>query len=158
MGYRSEVRIVTTKEGFQSLKNHVEDYIKSKKGDTDYNLMKSLDINYESKDGKIRYFGWSWVKWYDGDYVEVDAVVSGLDKLEEEDISYRFSRQGEDLSDIDKQSYDSEKNNIDLPYPSMLSGFDDEYGLSEIDGVDLNKTSQKENQTEIDKEMEDNGV
>lgn len=153
MGYRSEVRIVTTEKGFQLLKNYVQNYIKDK-GEEGFDLISELDINYKSKDGNIRYFGWNWVKWYEGDYPEVDAIMSGLDQLEEEDISYRYARQGENTGDIDEQFYDSEKDDANLLYPSMLSGFDDEYGLSEIDGIDLNNTLSKENQDEADKEME----
>ena len=63
MGYRSDVRILTTKKGFEKLNNYVNEKIKTLPNqDFAYNLLEHLDINYENEYSK--YFGWNCVKWY----------------------------------------------------------------------------------------------
>ncbi len=128
LGYRSDVRIATSKKGFNILNNYVEERMKelNKK---DYNLLNYLDINKENKG--VCYFGWDSIKWYDGceGYEDVDAILEGLDKLEEKDISYHFARIGENYDDYDEFNYDGDDEEgleTYVPYPSMTRYFDDE--------------------------------
>ena len=135
MGYRSDVRIVTSKKGFKKLNDYVKNYLKDK--NEDYNLLEHLDFKVENSYEK--YFGWNGIKWYDGceGYEEVTAIVEGLSKLTEDDFSYRFARIGESYDDYETYSYESEREEEqDLEYPSFIREFDDEYTASFINQMD----------------------
>lgn len=128
MGYRSDVRIVVSKEGYELLKEFVEYYLKDnvkKEEINEMNLLKSVDIKTEGKDQV--YLGWNSLKWYDG-YKDVDAIMEGLNYLEDNERSYRYMIIGEDYTDVEEMSNDGEKDkDIYLEYPSMIRGFDDDY-------------------------------
>lgn len=137
MGYRSDIRIITSKDGFERLKEFIKEYLKDNK--EDYNLLEECDIKEEGKEQC--YFGWNYVKWYEHDYPEVIAIMEGLNHLGENEYSYRYMRIGESYDDIEEQSYDGKKDeNIYLEYPNMLREFDDNYIIESI----------KENQIEND--------
>ena len=143
MGYRSDIRIVTSKEGFEKLSEFVKNYLKENK--EDYNLLEECDIKQEGKEQC--YLGWNCVKWYEYDYTDVDAIMKGLEHLGENEYSYRYMRIGENYDDIEEQSYDGEKDKeIYLEYPSMVREFDDEYLKEQIkdkilDNLEENKES-----------------
>lgn len=145
MGYRSDVRIITSKEGFEKLKEFVKNYLKEH--NEEYNLLEECDIKKQGKEQY--YFGWNYLKWYDG-YVDVDSIMQGLKYLEENEYSYRYMRIGESYEDIEEQSYDGDKDkNIYLEYLSMTREFDDEYVQ------DLIKTNEKTTELEENKESID---
>ena len=124
MGYRSDVRIVTSKKGFEKLKEYVEKYLKEH--NEKYNLLENLDTDI--KNDNECYFGWNSVKWYQYSYKDVDAIMYGLDYLEENEYSYRFARIGEYNDDYEDLYYDSNKEdekNIEFPY--LIREFDDGY-------------------------------
>ena len=107
MGYRSNVRIRTTKEGFETMKKNVEKYIKENISEEnlkgyDYNLLNSAEI---TEAGNSITLDWSWVKWYDGiqGYEDVDAIMNSLDILDEENIDYQYMRIGEEVDDIEER-------------------------------------------------------
>lgn len=145
MGYRSDIRIVTSKEGFEKLQEFVRNHLKKNK--ENYNLLEECDIKQEGKNQC--YFGWNWVKWYEHDYPEVVAIMEGLNHLGENEYSYRYMRIGESYEDIEEQSYDGEKENeIDLEYPNMLREFDDEYIIQSIKEKPI--IDKEENKEDID--------
>ena len=130
MGYRSDVRIITSKKGFNELNKYVKDYL-SKLDHDEYNLLDNLKFKAEN-DYSV-YFGWNWVKWYSS-YESVDAVESGLQHLKDKDMSFRFARIGESYDDYEEDSYESEnEEEQDLDYPSMIREFDDSYVIAEMD-------------------------
>lgn len=104
MGYRSDVRIVTSKKGFNELKKYVTEAISKSNNPQMYNLMENLDLEHENSYSK--FFGWNGVKWY---YDDVDIVMNGLDKLADNDMSYRFARIGEEDGDYEEFSYESDQ-------------------------------------------------
>ncbi len=125
MGYRSDVRIITSKKGFKELNKYVKNYL-SKTDESNYNLMDDLKFKVENE--YSCYFGWNWVKWYENSYPSVDAVMSGLEHLREKDLSFRYSRIGENYDDYETDYHESEKEEEqDFEYPSMLREFDDDY-------------------------------
>ena len=142
MGYRSDIRIVTSKEGFEKLQEFVRNHLRKNK--ENYNLLEECDIKQEGKNQC--YFGWNYVKWYEHDYPEVVAIMEGLNHLGENEYSYRYMRIGESYDDIEEQYYDGEKENeIDLEYPNMLREFDDEYIIQSIqEKATINKEENKE--------------
>ncbi len=144
MGYRSEIRIITSKEGYEKLNEFVEQYLKDTEED---NLLKECDIKNIGK-GQC-YFGWNDVKWYENDFKDVDAIMEGLNYLGENEYSYRYMRMGENYEDIEEQFYDGEKDeDIYLEYPSMIREFDDEYIKDLISEKTLE--NEEKNKDEID--------
>ena len=125
MGYRSDVRIILSTNGFNELSKHVEDHLKLNNLNEHYNYLKYIDVVHKSKDSI--YFGWNDVKWYES-YDGIFPIMSGLKKLEENQYSYRYMRIGEDYGDVDEYFYDGKKDeNVDLEYPSLIRRFDDKY-------------------------------
>ena len=83
------------------------------------------------------YFGWDNHKWYDGfeGYEDVNAIEDGLDYLEEQDLSYRFAKMGEESTDYSERYYDGESDVVPsdcIPYPWLNRCFDDSYIEQEI--------------------------
>ena len=139
MGYRSDVRIITTKKGFNELNNYVKKYLKEK-GNDDYNLLDNL--KFKAENDYAVYFGWNYLKWYEG-YDSVDAIVDGLNHLKENNMSYRFARLGESYDDYEEESFESElEEEQDLDYPSMLREFDDSYVIEEMNRINSVKDYQ----------------
>lgn len=107
MGYRSDVRIRTTKEGLEIMEKSIKKYIKEnvkeeKLKGYDYNLLNSAEKTETTESITL---DWESVKWYediDG-YEDVDAIMYSLDMLEEEDIDYQYIRIGEEIDDIDER-------------------------------------------------------
>lgn len=126
MGYRSQVRIITTKKGFDELKKFSDNYLKTDNEYKEYNLMDAFDVDKSTKD--IHYFGWDWVKWYEGSYKAVDAIMDGLNHLEDNNISYKYARIGEEYDDFEEQSFESDDEAEPyLEYPSFIRDFDDDW-------------------------------
>ena len=103
MGYRSDVRIRTTKEGYEIMKEEIDKYLNEKVEDNlDYtpaNLVKHTDNT--DIDGNVVTMDWNYIKWYDF-FPEIMAVINALGILQEKDIDYQFMRVGEDLDDIEE--------------------------------------------------------
>ena len=105
MGYRSDVRILVSTKGFEVLEKGVLEYLEKKQKGDDYNLLNSCDVKKIDKESKEVYLGWNWVKWYTDDFDDVDAVMHGLKKVEEADLSYQFARIGEDENDVERDEH-----------------------------------------------------
>jgi len=113
MGYRSQIRIRLRKEDYERLVKEFENDQKVKNAGAG-NLFKTLDkyveetnyVYYENHNGKwiektaeTVYFGWDYVKWYDG-YEDVDFIMDWL--VKDDKIPYAFTRIGESMEgDID---------------------------------------------------------
>lgn len=144
MGYRSEIRIITSKEGYEKLNEFVEQYLKDTEED---NLLKECDIKNIGKEQC--YFGWNDIKWRENDFKDVDAIMEGLNYLGENEYSYRYMRMGENYDDIEEQFYDGEKDkDICLEYPSLIREFDDEYVKDLIE--EKTPENEEKNKEEID--------
>ena len=55
MGYRSNIRIITSKDGYEKLKEFVTNYLKEH--NEDYNLLEECDIRQKGKN-QVN-FGWN---------------------------------------------------------------------------------------------------
>ena len=133
MGYRSDVRIVTSKKGYKVLDDYVKKYLRDHDKNRNWNLMKRPNIKKETP--YTTYIGWDCLKWYEfSDYEDVNAIMTGLDYLKENVYSYRYSRLGENYDDHDEQYYESDnEEEQDLVYPGIIRAFDDDYILEELD-------------------------
>ena len=123
----SDVRIVTSINGFKKLQEYINDYIKKHSGNKQLtNILDNIDLKYESN--KQCYFGWNgydW-DWYFNENVEL--VMVGLRELEINNLSYRFYRLGEDKEDYEEKHFDSTlESEQDLEYPNITRQFDDRY-------------------------------
>jgi len=142
MGYRSDVRIMTTQKGFKELKKYTDKYLKDKNYKYG-NILDECKIIYEDKYAK--YIGFDGIKWYGGEnYEDIDAIEEGLGHLRDEDLSYRFARIGESYDDYEEYSHESEslEEEQDLEFPSMIRYFDDEYV---VENMKLNAGIQNDN-------------
>lgn len=153
MGYRSDVRIVMSKNGYKEFKKYVNKHTKNyvskeiKPGTVvslsnyDYNMLNSLDVSKETIDGKQVYIGWDSVKWYEG-YEEIDAIMDSLNKLEENGYGFNFARSGESYDDYESiNAASTSKDGIKhLDYPSLDRCFCD----FEYNDIDLSKERRKD--------------
>ncbi len=138
MGYRSDVRIVTSKKGYEELEKHVKNYLG--KDNTDFNLLDNTDVLIKGKNGIL--IGWNSIKWYEHSaFKEIDAIESGMNHLADKELGYRFARIGESYDDYEEKSEDG-KEDDDLPYPSMIREFDDTYVEEELN-YDARNESEK---------------
>lgn len=96
MGYRSDVRISTTKKGYETLKNYCSGL------NLEYDLMDGGKHYIDRQDDCYIAFGWESIKWYES-YPEVQAIMIGLDSLEENGIPYIYARIGESIDDAEER-------------------------------------------------------
>ena len=96
MGYRSDVAISTTEEGYERLvamcdEAGVEHPLVSSTVEPDF---------IERFEGSV-VFGWNEIKWYE-DLPDVGAVSKAVRALLEDDVPMAFVRVGEDPEDIER--------------------------------------------------------
>lgn len=109
------VRIITTKKGYKFLEQE------SKHNEDLQELFKDIDINKKFAD--LQLLGWDSLGEND-----VEELQESLEKLKEKDITYKFMSLGEDLVDIQSESYTSKKDEQKfIPSPYIIHEFDDEY-------------------------------
>lgn len=129
MSYRSDVRIIVSKKGYEELKKYVDNNlpIEEKK----YNLLDNTDLKLFRDDQVL--LGWNSVKWYEySDFKEVDSIMNGLIDLQEKEYSYRYARIGEQMDDIEEKYVDGNNDsNIYLEYPEIDRYFYDDHFIIE---------------------------
>lgn len=141
MGYRSDVRLITTEEGWQKLKSFASNYLLEKTGTDKYNYLLDEYIDIFEVDGNsVVFVGWNDIKWYES-MEDVDAVMKGLEYLEELDIPYRYARLGEDYTDYTEIYCDSEKG--DLPYIYLCRHFDDEESIKWVKEINFKEQNKE---------------
>ena len=144
MGYRSDVRLITTKKGYDKLSKFVKKEVNNVLSD---NLLENCD--FKSVHHNEVFMGWNSIKWYEYcDFKEVDSLLNGLKYLNENNYSYHFSRMGENYDDYEENNNDVEGDEIDI-YPSMIREFDDDYVKSELDKSDDYYRKLKEKNSDI---------
>jgi len=128
MGYRSQVYLKTTTEGWLLLKRF-NDSIETK----EHRPLYGADVNKtESGFYKISFDD---VKWYDS-FPEVQNFMEAMDVLEDNDIPYSYIRIGEDTSDIEH------KCNWTDDIPDEINSFEpvvdiNDEGWSKYESVDV---------------------
>lgn len=94
MGYRSDVKLITTKKGWkriqQSVKQVAPDSWEYVAGDEHMVPIMEGEYVLVEHDG---------VKWYENDFPEVYAFMLELKRFNAEHIPYQFMRTGEDWED-----------------------------------------------------------
>lgn len=147
MSYLSNVRIITTSDGWNKLKEFSKRYLQEKRG-MDYTCLFDFEncyvhYKYDANkeicrlgmldDLKIVYVGWDNVEWYENEdtYDDIDSIMKGLYYLKDLDIPYIYARIGEGLGDYEEMGHINE-DIADLPCISAKWGFDDIFTLKEI--------------------------
>jgi len=119
MGYRSDVRIMTTSKGWDIIQKNAE-------------ACKQAQIMLENttvfhKTDEYVYLGWNDEKWYD-DFDEVQNIMNSLEEIAENGEDYHYVRIGEDLTDMEERSAE-----WSIPYVSWSRSFDDFSTIRTID-------------------------
>lgn len=116
MGHKSQVRLITTKEGFNILKQmrHFinDDYLPT--------VLENTTIKKEF--GKVIYLGW------DNVYLAKETLIKeSVIDLEEHDVPYTLSILGEyQENELEEFFYNSKNKEIkELPFPSVIRNFDE---------------------------------
>ena len=151
MGYRSDVRIITSKKGYDELKKFNDEYLDKNKninGFKEYSLLDNLTFKAET-DNSV-YIGWEWVKWYEG-YNSVDAIMEGLNHLENNNYSYRYARIGENISDIEEYTFNGTlEGEKDIHYLEISRGFDDSNVFEKMNNEIDKKSKQVDSKSKKD--------
>ena len=99
MGYRSDVRSATTREGYERICRCVDELAQ----DSEIEQLIGTKVSphhFEEYAGSV-VFGWDFVKWYVGVLDDVTNVTKALSELATHGIPYEFCRIGESWDDIE---------------------------------------------------------
>jgi hypothetical protein len=142
MSYLSNVRIITTSDGWNKLKEFSNRYLQEKRG-MDYTCLFDFEnccVHSEevcelgiTTYPKIVYIGWDNIEWYENEdtYDDIDSIMKGLYYLKDLDIPYRYARISEDYRDYEEMGH-MNVDIADIPYISVVRDFDDICTLKEI--------------------------
>lgn len=125
MGYRSDVVLKTTTEGYLVMKKLNDSITET----VDRPLQGAEISRTESGFYRILFEN---VKWYDS-YKDVQNFIKGIDKLDEQDIPYKFIRIGEEYDDVEvKENYTDDMPEELCEFNPDISVYDTNEGEYEI--------------------------
>ena len=129
MGYRSDVYLKTTKEGYKKIREMV------RKDEDAFHLFTHPDrmTITQNSDGEYISMEWQYLKWY-SEYDEVKAIDNAIDELSDT-VPIHFIRLGEDIEDIEERFY----------YPNDYKGY--------FEGLDIVRTVYIDGKDISDKEV-----
>jgi len=134
MGYRSDIRLIIKKSSLGKLiqeDSEIEE------------IIEDADINKTY--GILLYLGWDDVRGK-----VVDILSDALYSISNEEISYRLTIIGENLEDIEEQSYTAkEDENLNIPFPSIIRTFDEKDLERQMDYFILNKENPQKEDIDI---------
>lgn len=134
MGYRSDIRLIIKKSSLEKLiqeDSEIEE------------IIENADINKTY--GILLYLGWDDVRGK-----VVDTLSDALYSISNEEISYRLTIIGENLEDIEEQSYTAkEDENLNIPFPSIIRTFDEKDLERQMDYFILNKENPQKEDIDI---------
>lgn len=142
MGYRSQVYLKTTTEGYLVLKK-LNDSIKKE----EEKPLQHADIQ-KTPTGFYK-ISFNDIKWYEGSFPDVDNFMEGLEMLTAQDIPYSFIRIGEDMSDIEH------KNNWTEDMPDEIANFEPVIDVNDDDWSCYEDVKEEKDMTHITKIMFD---
>lgn len=134
MGYRSDIRLIIKKSSLGKLiqeDSEIEE------------IIEDADINKTY--GILLYLGWDDVRGK-----VVDTLSDALYSISNEEISYRLTIIGENLEDIEEQSYTAkEDENLNIPFPSIIRTFDEKDLERQMEYFILNKENPQKEDIDI---------
>ncbi len=111
MGYRSQVYLKTTTEGWVVIKQY-NDSIENK----EHRPLEYADVGKTASGFyKITFDD---IKWYEGSFKEVDNFMHAIGMLDDLDLPYSYIRLGEDISDVEH------RNNWTDDMPDEIANFE----------------------------------
>ena len=125
MAYRSDVRLILSKEGF----NKIQNYVNGKIQDTEYNVLDNPDFKYNTEN--YVFLGWNNIKWYFTN--SIDYLHEGINKFKEDNISYFLSIVGENYDDYEEYYFIGKERII---CPTLIRYFDDEYTMDNLKNLE----------------------
>lgn len=135
MGYRSNVYLKTTTEGWIMLKQFNDKIENKEERFIQTGRYSPGEVN-RSSSGNYK-ITWEDVKWYDS-YPKVKNLKTALGELEEADIPYSYIRIGEEAADIEhKRSYPDDMPSEIECFEPVVDVNDEEYGSYEFIDLDL---------------------
>lgn len=121
--YRTDIRLVVKKEGFEILK----ELCKVEKNEFLNDLMDEKNI--KNKIADIVYLGWN-----NANYTMVEFIKDSLYKLEDDDISYNIAIRGENNDDVEIYGNIAEKDiGKRIPEPYIERSFNEDEIKQEIE-------------------------
>ncbi|MBP3800438.1 MAG: hypothetical protein J6I85_00145 [Clostridia bacterium] len=121
--YRTDIRLVVKKEGFEVLK----ELCKAEKNEFLNDLMDEKNI--KNKIADIVYLGWN-----NANYTMVEFIKDSLYKLEDDDISYNIAIRGENNDDVEIYGNIAEKDiGKKIPEPYIERSFNEDEIKQEIE-------------------------
>lgn len=128
MGYLSDVKLITTKTGWEQIKQAVHKVIDDPEVLPDYCLA-SEDRAVLVVSGKYVLAEWNFIKWYEGDDPEVDALMATIATFDGQGIPYDYMRTGEEPDDFDRQYGDANwaDDYQDMPHLELVREITVEY-------------------------------
>lgn len=98
MGYYSDVKCVTTKEGWEALSKAVKEVTTD-----DNEPLTEQGAPIGLVDDKYILAEWYYIKWYE-EFKDVNTFMETLDKLEDKGIPFQFMRVGENFEDVEHRT------------------------------------------------------
>ena len=146
MGYRSDVRLVTTKDGYEELEKYIKEQLEKGNDEYLYNVLEESDFREETK--HFVFVGWDSVKYNQESY---ELLNTALEEIGEKGFGYSLVVNGEEIGDVQDISVkDKQKNYITMP--AIFCNFDDRYTMKELEYEEeriANKTKDKEYECEL---------
>lgn len=134
MGYRSDIRLIIKKSSLGKLiqeDSEIEEIIEDDDINKTYGIL--LYLGWDDVRGKV-----------------VDTLSDALYSISNEEISYRLTIIGENLEDIEEQSYTAkEDENLNIPFPSIIRTFDEKDLERQMDYFILNKENPQKEDIDI---------
>lgn len=126
MGYYSDIKLITTKEGWKKLEQATSK-VRSK-DDTAYWVTSEAEV-MTLCDGKYALAEWNSVKWYEGNMTDVDVLMATLKTFDDQNIPYDYMRTGEEYDDFDRQYGDANwaDDYKDMPHLELVREITIEY-------------------------------
>lgn len=127
MSYISDVRIITSKKGFEKLREYSKEIYNRLKPNNDgvYDIIEDCgDVVTGENFVELNFTD---VKWYKT-FPDVQSIEEALDKINEEGYGYSYGRVGEDYNDIETRYVEGTekfKDDYYLPYVEIYTGFYD---------------------------------
>lgn len=137
----SDVRIVTSIDGFNELNSFINNYIKEHPKEEVKNILNKVDLKYENT--KQCYFGWNNRSWNEYYHKSVAIVMEGLRHLVDSKYTVNYYRLGEDKDDYDEFRNYADREGF-LDEPNIIRKFDDRYMCDLIYGQKSQELESKE--------------
>lgn len=123
MGYYSNVKFITTQKGWEMVQKHVR---QAAPDNGDFIVADSHTVPLCG--GKYILLEHDGIKWYEGQFDDVDAFMLAIKKLDILEIPYRYARTGEDYEDIERlDTVPWNEGYNDMPYLNINIEIEVEY-------------------------------